>query len=107
MRWRPIASGALSLIVLEVLVTSKQTGNLGSLLQLPATFAQHLIDPGLPAIPDRSGASGSSPAPLAPGSHIPVPLPNGGTWNMPVPSVAYNLPPSATNKPATPPTLTA
>lgn len=90
MRWRPIASGALSLIVLEVLVTSKQTGRVGSLLQLPAAWAQHLIDPHVAAIPDRSGGGspGSTPAPA------------------PAPTV-YSLPPSTSNKPSTPPILTA
>jgi hypothetical protein len=91
MRWRAVASGGLALVVLQVLVTSKQTGRIGSLFALPATWAQHLIDPSIPAIPDRTLGAGS---PGSPPAH----------------SAVYTLPPSTTNaapQPASKPTYSA
>jgi hypothetical protein len=46
---------ALGLIALQVVVTSPQTQRIGGLLTFPATLAQHLFDPTIPALPDRSG----------------------------------------------------
>lgn len=51
---RGVLAAALVLIALEVVVTSPQTSRIAGLLHVPATLAQHLFDPTIPALPDRS-----------------------------------------------------
>jgi hypothetical protein len=57
MKIRAVAVGSLSLIALQVVVTSPQTGRLAELLALPASWARWLIDANVPGIPDLSGTS--------------------------------------------------
>lgn len=65
MRVRAIASGALALVVLEVIVTSSQTERLGALFALPASWARWLIDPTVPAIGDHRSTGAPAAAPPA------------------------------------------
>lgn len=69
MKLAPIASGGLALIVLQVVLSSEHTGRLGDLLQLPGSWAEKLIDPGTPAIPNVTGSNGvdiGGPVPSTP-----------------------------------------
>jgi hypothetical protein len=63
MRVRGIASGALALVALQVVVSSNQTGRIAQLLALPAAWARRLIDPTVPGIPAR-GSTSTSPTSL-------------------------------------------
>lgn len=58
MKVAPLASGALALVALQVLLSSRYTSRLGSLLELPGAAAHWLIDPGVPAIPNVTGSNG-------------------------------------------------
>lgn len=72
MRWRALATGSISLIVLQVVLSSPQTGRLGLLFRLPAEWARRLIDPAIPAIPNLAGAAAPTtaapPAAVLPGA---------------------------------------
>ena len=61
MNWKPLATGILALIVLEVLV-STPTGPVSSLLALPAAWAKKLIDPTVPLIGHGSALTGAATA---------------------------------------------
>lgn len=57
MRLRAVASGSLALIALQTILTSKQTGRIGDLFALPASWARRLIDPTVPAIANRAAST--------------------------------------------------
>jgi hypothetical protein len=69
---RGIISGSIALIVLQVLLSSPQTGRLAGLFAIPADLARRLIDPDIPAIPNLAGAATPAAAvvstPLLPGT---------------------------------------
>jgi len=59
---RGILTGALALIILEVVVSSNQaSGRIGGFFAGVAAAVDWLVDPGVPGIPDRSS---SQPAPV-------------------------------------------
>lgn len=87
MRIKSILSGSLALIVLEVIVSSPQTGRLASLFALPATWARWLIDPTIPGIPMTAAGArlpGAAPAaPAATSTATPTPLPGTTRYRRP------------------------
>jgi hypothetical protein len=69
-----IASGALALVALQVIVTSQQTARIAGLFALPAAAARWLISPDVPGIPDHTkpaAAKSTSTTSVT----IPAPLP--------------------------------
>jgi len=61
MKWKPLVTGILALIILEVLV-STPTGPVSSLLALPASWAKKLIDPTIPLIGHSVATAGATVA---------------------------------------------
>jgi hypothetical protein len=63
--WKSLLTGALGLAALEFVLTlpSSQQGRLGSLLQLPGKWAEDLISPAVPLIPDLSTSTSNNATP--------------------------------------------
>lgn len=60
---RSVLAGSLALIVLEILVTSRQaTGRVSGLFSGVAKAVDWLVDPNTPGIPDRTVAAAASRA---------------------------------------------
>ena len=95
MRIRPILSGALALIVLELIVTSSNGPRLAGVFGFPALVASWLIDPTVMGIPNIANAPadgvGATSAPSSPAAVYTPPaasrLPGTGA---PSPSNAFN-----------------
>lgn len=64
MKWKPLLSGVLALIVLEVLVTAPAAGRVSSLFALPGSWATKLIDPTVPLLGGKGLPGGSAIAPI-------------------------------------------
>jgi hypothetical protein len=82
--WKPLLTGALALIVLEVFVSTSAAGNTAGLLKLPADWAKKLIDPTVPLI-GGSSTSSTVPTPAQMGLTGPVTqMPTGPTVAPPI-----------------------
>lgn len=66
---RGVASGVLSLIVLQGLVSRGGSGRVASLLNDVNRLVTRVFDPNVPAIPDHSGGSTSPSPPIQVGGY--------------------------------------
>lgn len=69
--WRGIASGALALVVLSVVVTPAAASRVGGVADFVVTLARHFLDPTVPAIPERAAAAPAPSIPNTPGAPPP------------------------------------
>ena len=84
---RGVASGALSLIVLQGLVSRGGSGRVAGLLADVDRLVTRVLDPAVPAIPDHStgaaGATGARTKTGVPGTAKPVVLPPAASTQRP------------------------
>lgn len=81
-----MATGALALVALETVLQPQASGRLGTLLELPASWAHRFLDPSVPALhkgaaPPGAAAPHAAPRPATPDWSGGT----GGDWTGPPP----------------------